>query len=181
MLSWEDQLCGSKRRKPIGSSEDKSSMLMSLQSLREDRKQLWTHTFIVQTNGFHCDIYICAYILPQLWLAFLLLSLNPPPTPPVLLRKFYFEDELNSTLPQACNPSYLGGWDWEDHGSRPAWANISWDPISKITRAKWMIDCGSSCSVPALQARSPEFKKDWGTCIHFVLKVMTGATEGEFL
>jgi hypothetical protein len=35
-----------------------------------------------------------------------------------------------------CNPSYLGGWDREDWGSRPALANISWDPISKIARAK---------------------------------------------
>jgi hypothetical protein len=28
------------------------------------------------------------------------------------------------------NSSYLGGWDWEDHGSRPAQANCSWDPPS---------------------------------------------------
>jgi hypothetical protein len=42
-------------------------------------------------------------------------------------------------LPQShvCNPSYLGGWGREDHSSRPARANSSWDPISKITRAKW--------------------------------------------
>jgi hypothetical protein len=49
----------------------------------------------------------------------------------------------------ACNPSYVGGWDWEDHGSKPAWAissyarfggsqfqssldkKILWDPTSK--------------------------------------------------
>jgi hypothetical protein len=36
-----------------------------------------------------------------------------------------------------CNPSYLGGWDWEYHGSRPAQANSLWDTISNITRAKW--------------------------------------------
>jgi hypothetical protein len=36
----------------------------------------------------------------------------------------------------ARNPSYVGGWDQEDHGLRPAWAKSSWDPISKITRAK---------------------------------------------
>jgi hypothetical protein len=40
-------------------------------------------------------------------------------------------------LAYACNPSYLGGWDWENRGSRPAWANSPWDPISKITREKW--------------------------------------------
>jgi hypothetical protein len=33
--------------------------------------------------------------------------------------------------------TYLGGWDGEDHGSRPTQANCLWDPISKITRAKW--------------------------------------------
>jgi hypothetical protein len=29
----------------------------------------------------------------------------------------------------ACNPSYSGGRDQEDHGSKPAWANGSQDPI----------------------------------------------------
>jgi hypothetical protein len=37
----------------------------------------------------------------------------------------------------AYNPSYLGGWDLEDCGLRPAWANSSWDSISKIPWAKW--------------------------------------------
>jgi hypothetical protein len=37
----------------------------------------------------------------------------------------------------ACNPSYLGSWDWEAQVSSPAWANISQDSISKIIRAKW--------------------------------------------
>jgi hypothetical protein len=31
----------------------------------------------------------------------------------------------------ACNPSYSGGRDKEDHGSKPAQANSSRDPISK--------------------------------------------------
>jgi hypothetical protein len=31
----------------------------------------------------------------------------------------------------ACNPSYSGGRDQEDRGSKPVWANSSWDPISK--------------------------------------------------
>jgi hypothetical protein len=38
------------------------------------------------------------------------------------------------------NTSYLGSWDQEDCGSRPAWANSSQDPISKITTAKWAVD-----------------------------------------
>jgi hypothetical protein len=32
----------------------------------------------------------------------------------------------------ACNPSYSGGRDQEDHGLKPAQANSSQDPISKI-------------------------------------------------
>jgi hypothetical protein len=31
----------------------------------------------------------------------------------------------------ACNPSYLGGRNQEDQGSKPSWANSSRDPISK--------------------------------------------------
>jgi hypothetical protein len=34
----------------------------------------------------------------------------------------------------ACNPSYLGGSDWEDHGLRQI---VSETPISRTTRAKW--------------------------------------------
>jgi hypothetical protein len=30
-----------------------------------------------------------------------------------------------------CNPSYLGGRDQEDHGSKPTWANSVGDPIFK--------------------------------------------------
>jgi hypothetical protein len=32
---------------------------------------------------------------------------------------------------QACNPSYSGGRDQEDHSSKPAQGNSSRDPISK--------------------------------------------------
>jgi hypothetical protein len=35
-----------------------------------------------------------------------------------------------------CNPSYSGGRDQEDRGSKPAQANSSWDPISKIPNTK---------------------------------------------
>jgi hypothetical protein len=34
------------------------------------------------------------------------------------------------------HPSYSGGRDKEDHGSKPAWANRSQDPISKIPSTK---------------------------------------------
>jgi hypothetical protein len=38
-----------------------------------------------------------------------------------------------------CNPSYSGGKDQEDRGSKPAWANGLRDPISKkrITKKGW--------------------------------------------
>jgi hypothetical protein len=37
---------------------------------------------------------------------------------------------------QACNSSYSGARDQEDHGSKPAQANSSPDPISKIPNTK---------------------------------------------
>jgi hypothetical protein len=42
----------------------------------------------------------------------------------------------------ACNPSYSGGRDQKDHGSEPAWANSSRDPILKIPNTKqgWWSD-----------------------------------------
>jgi hypothetical protein len=43
----------------------------------------------------------------------------------------------------ACNPSYSGGRDQEDHGSKPAQTNSSQDPIlkkliTKIGLMKWL-------------------------------------------
>jgi hypothetical protein len=46
----------------------------------------------------------------------------------------------------ACNPNNSGGSDQEDHGSKPAWANSSQDPISKkknIAKKGWW--SGSRC------------------------------------
>jgi hypothetical protein len=47
--------------------------------------------------------------------------------------------------------SCLATWEtyWEDYSSRPAWANSSRDPTSKITRTKW---------TEGMQAWSLEFK-----------------------
>jgi hypothetical protein len=41
----------------------------------------------------------------------------------------------------ACNPSYLEGRNQEDHSSKPAQANSSQDPISKIpiTKKGWQM------------------------------------------
>jgi hypothetical protein len=43
---------------------------------------------------------------------------------------------MPSAVSHACNPSYLGSWDWEDGGLRLAWANSSWDPIFKNNQNK---------------------------------------------
>jgi hypothetical protein len=56
---------------------------------------------------------------------------------------------------QACNPSYFGGWDQYDHGLRTAWANSSWDPMSKITRAKWTGGVGQAVQHLLWQVWSP--------------------------
>jgi hypothetical protein len=39
----------------------------------------------------------------------------------------------------ACNPGYFGGGDWEDHGSRPAGAKSSQDPISTNGWVQWCV------------------------------------------
>jgi hypothetical protein len=54
-------------------------------------------------------------------------------------------DNCWAPVAYACNPSYSGGRDQEDCGSKPAWANSSQDPTSKIpiTKRDWWI--GSRC------------------------------------
>jgi hypothetical protein len=54
-----------------------------------------------------------------------------------------------------CNPSYSGGRDQEDCGSKPAQANISQDPISKILNIKKKKKAGVAQSV------GPEFKPQY--------------------
>jgi hypothetical protein len=56
------------------------------------------------------------------------------------------------------NPSYSGGRDQEDHSSKPARANSSWDPISKlpITKKGWQ---SSSRWSPWVQTLVPSPKK----------------------
>jgi hypothetical protein len=46
-------------------------------------------------------------------------------------------------LAHSCNSSYSRGRDQEDHGSKPAWANSSQDPMLKntVTNKGWW--CGS--------------------------------------
>jgi hypothetical protein len=46
---------------------------------------------------------------------------------------------------EACNPSYLGGRDQEDSGSKPAQANSSQDHILKIPNPKKGWWSGSNC------------------------------------
>jgi hypothetical protein len=58
----------------------------------------------------------------------------------------------------ACNPSYSGGRDQEDHGSKPAWANSSLDPIlkkpfTKIGLVEWVKVKALSLQAPVLQTK----------------------------
>jgi hypothetical protein len=51
------------------------------------------------------------------------------------IRWSIFQEQTKAHLSRAlvvhaCNPSYSGGSDREDWGSKPAWRNSSWDPIS---------------------------------------------------
>jgi hypothetical protein len=52
----------------------------------------------------------------------------------ILFLKIYISQ---APVAHGCNPSYSGGRDQKDHGSKPAWANSSRDPISKIFKTKW--------------------------------------------
>jgi hypothetical protein len=66
--------------------------------------------------------------------------------------------KLNSSWEQVahtCNPSYSGGRDQEDHGSKPALANSLRDPISKkpITKKKKAIRMA--------QCGGPEFRSQY--------------------
>jgi hypothetical protein len=51
-------------------------------------------------------------------------------------------DGVRHKRAHACNPSYSGGRDLEDHRSRPAWAKSLQDIISKNTKPK------EGCEVP---------------------------------
>jgi hypothetical protein len=44
---------------------------------------------------------------------------------------FLSNKKQSMSCAHACDPSYLGGRDQEDHSSKPAQANSSQDPISK--------------------------------------------------
>jgi hypothetical protein len=50
-------------------------------------------------------------------------------------RRFSFTKRIVNwvLVAHACNPSYSGGRDQEDQGSKPAWVNSSRNPISKKT------------------------------------------------
>jgi hypothetical protein len=71
----------------------------------------------------------------------LLLPHIPEPLKPPIWSPFLYFYHFNSVVylsavAYACNPSYSGGRDWEDHISRPAWVKSSWDHIS--TNKTWV-------------------------------------------
>jgi hypothetical protein len=54
------------------------------------------------------------------------------------------------------DPSYLGGWDQEDDGSRPTQTNWRWRPHLQNNHNKMDWKCGSSQIEPTLQVWSLE-------------------------
>jgi hypothetical protein len=62
------------------------------------------------------------------------------------IQKMNFKmDHSRVPVAHACNPSYSGSGDQEDHGSKPAQANSSQDPISKKPITKKCLWSGSWC------------------------------------
>jgi hypothetical protein len=57
------------------------------------------------------------------------------------------------TYGHACNPSYSGGREQEDHGLKPTWANSSQDPISKTLH--------KNRAGTVAQCEGPEFKPQY--------------------
>jgi hypothetical protein len=82
-----------------------------------------------------------------------------------------------------CSPSYLRGWDWEDHGSRTAWANSLADHIAKITRVKWTggVAQAVECLLCKCEARSssssPKQNKQQQTTHEFYLHTFSSLNE----
>jgi hypothetical protein len=54
-------------------------------------------------------------------------------------------------MAHTCNPSYSEGRDQEDHISKPAWVNSSWDPI-------WKKNPSQERAGTVAQGEGPEFK-----------------------
>jgi hypothetical protein len=65
---------------------------------------------------------------------------------------------FNWVRAHAYNPSYLGDWHWEDHGSRPVWANSLGNPHLQNNESKMVWRCDSRSRVSALQVWSPKFR-----------------------
>jgi hypothetical protein len=87
--------------------------------------------------------------------------------------------DANSQWFMPVNISSSEGWDQEDQGSRPAWADSSRDPISNITRAKWTGGVAQAaeyllCKCEALSSNSsPNKTKQKKLTINFHTNVLT--------
>jgi hypothetical protein len=64
---------------------------------------------------------------------------------------FFFSFNLSASGSRL-NPSYLGGWTWEDHSLRTAKAKTLQDPISKIGGVVQAVAC------LLCKTQNPEFK-----------------------
>jgi hypothetical protein len=84
-------------------------------------------------------------------------------------------------MAHTCNPIYLGGWDWEDGGLRPALENSSQDPNSNITRTKVTegvaqeVEC-LLCKCEAVSWNPSPIKKKKDHLMKFPQKVKNGVS-----
>jgi hypothetical protein len=73
-------------------------------------------------------------------------AFSPAPSPQLLGQSDFYPNNQNYRVSQTpvahtCNPSYSGGRDQEDHGSKSAWGNSLQDPISKKPFTKiWLVE-----------------------------------------
>jgi hypothetical protein len=92
-----------------------------------------------QIYAFLSCLMLKIFIHLSLIMSYLFIPSSENIGPPIeLWHSVKIETVCLMPVSRACNPSYLGDWDREDQRLRPALANSSWDPISKIITAKWV-------------------------------------------
>jgi hypothetical protein len=77
----------------------------------------------------------------------------------------------------ACKPSYSGGRDQEDQGSKPAWKIVSWDLILKNSFTKTELVEWFNVKALSSSPRTEKKKKEKKCCSQMVIKENWGVTQ----